>query len=77
MKPVIEGLVRKERVEIARYAPLRDYTPVEDVAAVFAAVCDCPPECDKVFYAGTGAALTEATSITRPCGRYSRTGTSA
>lgn len=57
VKPVIEGLVRGEAVEVAGHAPLRDYTPVEDVAAVFAAICDCEPGCDKVFYAGTGQEL--------------------
>ena len=60
IKPVIEGLVRGESVAVAGSAPLRDYTPVEDVAAVFASVVDCDSACDRIFYAGTGAELSSS-----------------
>lgn len=58
IKPVVEGLARGEAVQVAGDAPARDYTPVQDVAAILAACVDASADTDRVFYAGTGRALT-------------------
>lgn len=63
IKPVVEGLVRGEAVQVARDAPLRDYTPVQDVAAIFAGCVDAASGTDRVFYAGTGRALTTSEEL--------------
>ncbi|WP_168914916.1 NAD-dependent epimerase/dehydratase family protein [Microcella flavibacter] len=65
IKPVIENLVEGKPAVIARHAPPRDYTPVQDVAAVVAALVDCPPETDRVVYAGTGRALVSSDELLR------------
>ncbi|AXH34165.1 NAD(P)-dependent oxidoreductase [Humibacter sp. BT305] len=58
VKPVVEGICEGREVEIATSGPRRDFTPVQDVAAVFAAAADCADDCDRVFFAGTGRPLT-------------------
>lgn len=63
IKPVIEGLARGEAVQVAGDAPKRDYTPVQDVAAIFAACVDAASDTDRVFYAGTGRALTTSADL--------------
>lgn len=63
VKPVVEGLARGEAVQVAGDAPKRDYTPVQDVAAIFAACVDAPSDTDRVFYAGTGRALTTSADL--------------
>lgn len=58
VKPVVEGICEGREVEIATAGPKRDFTPVQDVAEVFAAAVDCADDCDRVFFAGTGRPLT-------------------
>lgn len=58
VKPVVEGIVEGREVEIPTSGPPRDFTPVEDVAAIFAAAADCPADTDRVFFAATGLPLT-------------------
>lgn len=58
VKPVVEGICEGREVEIATAGPKRDFTPVQDVAAVFAATVDCADDSDRVFFAGTGRPLT-------------------
>jgi len=65
IKPVVEGLARGEAVQVAGEAPKRDYTPVQDVAAIFAACVDAASDTDRVFYAGTGRALTTSADLMR------------
>ena len=57
IKPVVEGIVRGQEVSIANRGPLRDFTPVHDVAEILAALTECDPSCDRVFNAGTGEPL--------------------
>ncbi|QJU54993.1 NAD(P)-dependent oxidoreductase [Herbiconiux sp. KACC 21604] len=57
VKPVVEGIVEGRPVSVASRGPLRDFTPVHDVAAIFAALVDCDESCDRVFNAGTGRPL--------------------
>lgn len=59
LKPIVEGIVRGEEVTVPLDAPLRDYTPVEEVAAVFAAAATKDEVADRVFFAGTGRPLTD------------------
>lgn len=63
IKPVVEGLVRGEAVQVAGDAPKRDYTPVQDVAAIFAACVDAASDTDRIFYAGTGRELTTSAEL--------------
>ena len=63
IKPVVEGLVRGEAVQVADNAPKRDYTPVQDVAAIFAGCVDVGADTDRVFYAGTGGPLTTSADL--------------
>ncbi len=65
IKPVVEGLARGEAVQVAGEAPKRDYTPVQDVAAIFAACVDAASDTDRVFYAATGRPLTTGTDLMR------------
>lgn len=63
IKPVIEGLVRGEPVTIFRNAPFRDFTPVEDVATLFAAAAECRDDFDRILYAGTGLPLVSSVEL--------------
>lgn len=63
IKPVVEGLVRGEAVKVAGDAPKRDYTPVQDVAAIFAACVNAASDTDRIFYAGTGRELTTSAEL--------------
>ncbi|MBU6150574.1 MAG: NAD(P)-dependent oxidoreductase [Chloroflexi bacterium] len=58
IKPVVESLALGLPAQMPRYAPPRDFTPVRDVAAIFASVLDCCPGNDLVYNAGTGRKLT-------------------
>lgn len=57
VKPVIEDIVAGKRVQIVARGPLRDFTPVQDVAEIGAALAHCDSACDRVVYAGTGKPL--------------------
>jgi nucleoside-diphosphate-sugar epimerase len=63
IKPVVEGLVDGEAVLVPSRAPLRDFTPVEDVAEIFAALVDAPEGSDRVVYGGTGGALVDPAGL--------------
>jgi nucleoside-diphosphate-sugar epimerase len=57
IKPLVEGIVEGKEVTLANRGPLRDFTPVQDVAEIVAALTDCDTSCDRVVNAGTGQAL--------------------
>lgn len=63
IKPVVEGLVRGEEVKMPRNGPPRDYTPVQDVAAILIAALECSHDDDVVFNAGTGAPLVTSEAL--------------
>ena len=63
IKPVVEGIVRGEEVTVHVDTPLRDFTPVQDAAAVFAAAAVRDGVRDRVFYAGTGRPLTSGQAL--------------
>lgn len=58
VKPVVEGICEGRDVEIATGGPPRDFTPVQDVAEIFAAAAECAEDADRVFFGGTGQPLT-------------------
>ncbi|MDF2990204.1 MAG: NAD(P)-dependent oxidoreductase [Microbacterium sp.] len=57
VKPVVEGICDGREVDISTSGPPRDFTPVHDVAAIFAAAAECAADSDRVFFAGTGRPL--------------------
>ncbi|TRW46708.1 NAD(P)-dependent oxidoreductase [Georgenia yuyongxinii] len=63
IKPLVEGIVRGEEVTVAVHAPPRDYTPVQDAAAIFAAAAVEDDVADRVFYAATGRPLTDGHTL--------------
>ncbi|MGH2950057.1 MAG: NAD-dependent epimerase/dehydratase family protein [Solirubrobacteraceae bacterium] len=61
IKPMVEGAVRGEPVRFDSGAAFpRDYTNVEDVAGLTAALLRAPADADRVFYAATGEPLVTA-----------------
>jgi nucleoside-diphosphate-sugar epimerase len=61
LKQFVEPAVRGEKVRLASGGPLpRDYTHVQDIASLTAAVLDAPEDADRVFYAATGQPLITA-----------------
>lgn len=58
IKPVVESLALGRPAQMPGRAPPRDFTPVQDVASIFAAVLACGPDDDLVYNAGTGRKLT-------------------
>lgn len=66
MKNIVEPVVRGEQVRLATGGPLRrDYTHVEDVAALVAAAVDAPEGADRIFFAATGKPLVTAADVAR------------
>jgi nucleoside-diphosphate-sugar epimerase len=66
IKPMVECAVRGEAVEFESGGRFpRDYTHVADVASLALALCDAPPEADRIFYAATGNNLTTAGELAR------------
>jgi nucleoside-diphosphate-sugar epimerase len=64
IKPMVEGAVRGEPVRFAAGGSFpRDYTHVDDVAALAAALLEAPDEADRVFYAATGEPLITAGDV--------------
>lgn len=63
VKPIVEGIVRGEEVTVYVNTPLRDFTPVQDAAAIFAAAAIKDDVADRVFFAGTGRALTSGQGL--------------
>jgi len=62
MKQFVEPAVRGEEVRLESGGALRrDYTHVEDVATLAAALLAAPDDVDRVFYAATGQPLVTAT----------------
>lgn len=61
IKPMVEGAVRGELVRFESGASFpRDYTHVEDVASLAAALLEAPADADRVFYGATGNPLVTA-----------------
>jgi len=66
MKNIVEPVVRGELVRLPTGGPLRrDYTHVEDVAALMAAALDAPEDADRIFFAATGEPLVTAADVVR------------
>lgn len=64
IKPMVEGAVRGEPVELESGASFpRDYTHVADVASLVRAMLAAPPDADRVFYAATGESLVTAGAL--------------
>jgi nucleoside-diphosphate-sugar epimerase len=64
MKELVEPAVRGEPAELVSGGTLpRDFTHVEDVAALTVAVLNAADDTDKVFYAATGGALADANDV--------------
>lgn len=61
IKPMVEGAVRGVPVRFTSGASFpRDYTHVEDVASLTAAVLAAPEDADRIYYAATGQPLITA-----------------
>jgi nucleoside-diphosphate-sugar epimerase len=66
MKEFVEPAVRGEVVRVPSGGRLpRDYTHVEDVAALTVRVIDCTLDADRIFYAATGGPLVTAAQAAR------------
>jgi nucleoside-diphosphate-sugar epimerase len=66
IKELVEPAVRGEPAELVSGGKLpRDYTHVQDVADLTVAVLSAGDDTDKVFYAATGQALSDANDVAR------------
>lgn len=64
IKPIVEGAVRGEKVNIDHGGSFRrDYTHADDVASLAMAVLNAPADVDRVFYAATGRPLTTTSTL--------------